>query len=101
MTQRWGLGPVFAAEWLTTARRWQVYAGRSAFVGALLLALASVWVAQVAGHKIATLAAAANVGRAFFGAIVLTEILVVLMAAPAATAGGSAWKRRGGTSTSC
>ena len=24
---RWGLGPVFAAECLTTSRRWQVYAG--------------------------------------------------------------------------
>ena len=31
-----GLGPVFAFEWLTTARRWQTYAMRSATVLLLL-----------------------------------------------------------------
>ena len=30
------LGPVFAFEWLTTARRWQTYAMRSATVLLLL-----------------------------------------------------------------
>ena len=35
-----GPGPVFAYEWLTSARRWQHYAMRALFVGALLIALA-------------------------------------------------------------
>ena len=88
MERRWGLGPVFASELLTSARRWHVYAGRSVFVSALLLALASVWVSHAAGSRVTTLADAAQIGRGFFGAIVLTELVVVLMAAPAATAGG-------------
>src|SRR2546423_805291 len=39
---RWGLGPVFASEWLTTARRWQTYALRALFLLALLAAFAVV-----------------------------------------------------------
>jgi hypothetical protein len=39
MVLRWGLGPVFASEWLTTSRRWQSYAGRAVFAGVLLVGL--------------------------------------------------------------
>ena len=39
MPARWGLGPVFAADCLTTSRRWQVYAGRSMLVGCVLVAI--------------------------------------------------------------
>ena len=38
-----GTGPVFVYESLLNARRWQVYAGRSAFVLLLLVGLAVVW----------------------------------------------------------
>ena len=38
-----GLGPVFVYEWITSSRRWQLYAQRSLFVSALLLALVSIW----------------------------------------------------------
>ena len=40
---RIGLGPVFVYEWITSSRRWQIYAQRSLFVSALLLALVGVW----------------------------------------------------------
>jgi ABC-type transport system involved in multi-copper enzyme maturation permease subunit len=87
MSGRWGLGPVFAYEWLTTSRRWQVYAGRAAFVGLLLVALTGAWAAKLAGQPPATTRAMAQVGRAFFGAIVFSQITLALLAAPAATAG--------------
>ena len=44
MAFRRGLGPVFVYEWLTAARRWQMYAGRTAFVGLLLVGLVFVWI---------------------------------------------------------
>ena len=37
------LGPVFAYEWLTTTRRWQLYALRVLFVGAILIGMIVVW----------------------------------------------------------
>jgi len=40
---RLGPGPVFVYEWLTAARRWQLYAVRVLFVGAILVGLAFVW----------------------------------------------------------
>src|SRR5689334_17942773 len=43
VSQRWGMGPVFAFESLLNARRWQVYAGRSFFVVVLLLGMVFVW----------------------------------------------------------
>jgi hypothetical protein len=43
-TRRWPwLGPVFAYEWLTASRRWQVYALRSLLVLFLVLGLSAVW----------------------------------------------------------
>ena len=43
MWQRWGLGPVFAYEWLMASRRWQMYALRSGFAALLLVALFAGW----------------------------------------------------------
>ena len=43
MPARWGLGPVFAYEWLTATRRWQMYAVRALFVGVLFVAVLIVW----------------------------------------------------------
>ena len=87
MAGRWGLGPVFAYEWLTIARRWQVYAGRVLFVGILLIGMTSVWGAQVAGQPALSIRGMAAVGRAFYVAIVFTQLTLLLLAAPAATAG--------------
>ncbi len=87
MASRVGLGPVFALEWLTTSRRRQVYAGRSAFVGTLLLGLSSVWLSQVSGRPPATIGEMATVGRSFFAAIALVQFTLILLAAPAVLAG--------------
>lgn len=96
MAERFGLGPVFASEWRAATRRARMYAGRSLFVGLLLLALTGVWAAQVAGRESATIREMARVAQGFFGAIVLTELLFVMMAAPAATAGAICQQRASG-----
>src|SRR5690348_5864238 len=87
MARRAWLGPVFAYEWLTVSRRWQVYAGRVAFLLVLLVSLSLVWAARVAGHTFPTIGEMAAVGRAFYGAIVFSQLTLVLLATPAATAG--------------
>jgi ABC-type transport system involved in multi-copper enzyme maturation permease subunit len=81
------LGPVFANEWLTTSRRWQVYAGRALFVGVLLLGLSSVWVSRTTEQTLPPIQAMAEVGEGFYSAIVFTQLSLVLLTAPAATAG--------------
>jgi ABC-type transport system involved in multi-copper enzyme maturation permease subunit len=96
---RLGLGPVFAFEWLTTARRWQLYAGRALFVSGLLAALTAVWYSEVQGKPLATLRAQAAVGQSFFYAIVGTQLALVLLAAPAATAGSICLDKARGTLT--
>ena len=40
---RLGPGPVFAYEWLTTTRRWQLYALRACFVGLVLMGMIVAW----------------------------------------------------------
>ncbi len=87
MGPRWGFGPVFANEWLTTSRRWQVYAGRALFVAVLLVGLWSVWVSRTSGQTVPTIHLWAEIGEGFFNAIVFTQLSLVLLAAPAATAG--------------
>jgi ABC-type transport system involved in multi-copper enzyme maturation permease subunit len=96
---RLGLGPVFAYEWLTTARRWQVYAARSLFVAALLAGLIVVWWGFVAGQTLATTRALAAVGQAVYAAVVGTQLALVMMAAPAATAGAICLDKARGTLT--
>ncbi len=82
-----GLGPVFAMEWRATARRWQVYAGRSVFVLFLLVGLSSVWLSSVMGRPPLSIGAAAAVGRSFFVAIVLVQVVAILLVGPTAMAG--------------
>jgi ABC-type transport system involved in multi-copper enzyme maturation permease subunit len=92
---RW-LGPVFVNEWLTTSRRWQLYAGRSVFVGALLVGLCSTWVSRAANRGVPALEIMASVGRGFFNAIVFTQMTLTLMVAPASTAGAICQDRSSG-----
>ncbi len=95
---RWGLGPVFAYEWLTTSRRWQIYAARSLFVGLLLVALSLVWWSQVVDQRQPlTIRAMATIGQQFFYAIIGTQLTLVLLAAPAATAGSVCLDKARGT----
>jgi ABC-type transport system involved in multi-copper enzyme maturation permease subunit len=81
------LGPVFAYEWLTASRRWQGYALRSLFVLLLLVALVVVWASQHEVRAATTIRALAQFGQLFYIAVVGTQLTLVLLAAPAATAG--------------
>jgi ABC-type transport system involved in multi-copper enzyme maturation permease subunit len=96
MIERLGLGPVFEAEWLATSRRWQYYAGRMMFVALVFVGLSSVWTARMGGQDLASIQRLAEVGQAFYRSIVFTQLTMVLLAAPAATAGAiSQAKSRG------
>ncbi len=92
-----GLGPVFAYEWITASRRWQGYALRSLFVLTLLASLVLVWVGRTDLRNVTTFKALAEVGQEFFLAVIGTQITLVLLAAPAATAGAICLDRARGT----
>jgi ABC-type transport system involved in multi-copper enzyme maturation permease subunit len=97
---RLGPGPVFAYEWLTTARRWQVYATRALFVGAILVGMMVVWQSS---NRIAnpgqtvSIQALARYGETLYETIVSIELTLVLLAAPAATAGAICLDKARGT----
>lgn len=97
MMIRWGLGPVFAFEWLTSSRRWQLYAMRSLFVGALLGSISFIWWTKLADQFFPTFQSLARVGESFYYAIVGTQLVLVLLAAPAATAGAICLDKSRGT----
>ena len=85
-TRRWpGLGPVFAYEWLTAARRWQGYALRSLLVLLLLLGLSAVWLENHGGAGELSLQKLAEIGRAFYAVTTLILLGLVGLAAPAAS----------------
>jgi ABC-type transport system involved in multi-copper enzyme maturation permease subunit len=98
MRMRWGLGPVFFYEWLTASRRWQLYAVRALFVAILLGALSMVWYGNLVDSN-GTLdrRMLARIGEGFFYAIIGVQMAVVLLAAPAATAGSICLDKARGT----
>ncbi len=95
MRMRWGLGPVFAFESLIAARRWQVYAMRSIYVGLLLVGLTLTW--GPSDRTINGLADAAAIGRLFLQTVIAVQLAMVLLAAPAATAGAICVDKARGT----
>jgi ABC-type transport system involved in multi-copper enzyme maturation permease subunit len=97
MAHRIGPGPVFAFEWLTSSRRWQGYAIRSLFVAALLAAMVFVWSSEVGGRGAVTTRMLAQAGEMFYHALVGTQLVLVLLAAPAATAGAICLDKARGT----
>jgi ABC-type transport system involved in multi-copper enzyme maturation permease subunit len=99
MALRLGPGPVFVYEWLTTSRRWQLYAVRAGFVGLVLIGLAIVqsdrpWHARSAMVSLRDLAV---IGEQMYWTITLLELTLVLLAAPAATAGAVCLDKARGT----
>jgi ABC-type transport system involved in multi-copper enzyme maturation permease subunit len=93
-----GFGPVFVSECVTAARRWQTYAGRAAYLAVLLVSLTVVWGSKLAGDPSAlNLSKLAQVGESFFYAIAGTQLVLVLLAAPAYTAGAVCLDRARGT----
>jgi ABC-type transport system involved in multi-copper enzyme maturation permease subunit len=91
----WGLGPVFAYESRIAVRRWQIYALRSPCVGLLLAGLAFTW--GPADRNINGPAEAAAIGRLFLLTVIAVQLAVVLLAAPAATAGAICVDKSRGT----
>jgi ABC-type transport system involved in multi-copper enzyme maturation permease subunit len=101
MTFRIGPGPVFLYECLALARRWQTYVARSGFVVILLISLLTVWWntqqdLQVRGVSVR---AQAEIGVNFYYGIIGTELSLVLLAAPAMTAGAICIDKARGTLT--
>jgi ABC-type transport system involved in multi-copper enzyme maturation permease subunit len=92
---------VFAYEWLTASRRWQMYALRALFVAVLFVAVLVVWFAKVeparrqSGPTDRNAHAAA--GEAIFYAFFGTLLSVTLLAAPGATAGAVCLDKARGT----
>ncbi len=95
MWMRWGLGPVFAFESLIAARRWQVYALRTIYIGLMLAGLTLTWAPS--DRPINGPAEAAAIGRVFLLTVIAVQLAVVLLAAPAATAGAICVDKSRGT----
>jgi len=96
---RLGLGPVFAFEWIVWSRRWQWYAMRSLFTGALLVALLVILAKPDSAGGTTTIRGLAQLGESFFIAVIGTQLTLVLLAAPAATAGAICVDRASGMLT--
>jgi ABC-type transport system involved in multi-copper enzyme maturation permease subunit len=86
MGWRWGPGPVFVYEWRLASRRWQLYALRALFVAVVAAVLFLVWYTKVGSANL-TIHQLAVAGESFFIALVGTQLALVLLAAPAYTAG--------------
>jgi ABC-type transport system involved in multi-copper enzyme maturation permease subunit len=95
MALRIGPGPVFVYESLVLSRGRAVYAGRALFVFIVLIGLATAWSdaggaplpGGGTGGTAATLQMLALTGRRFFFSMAGIQLAMVLLLAPAATAG--------------
>ena len=101
MPLRWGPGPVFVYEAIAAARRWQSYALRSLFLLGLLAGLGMGWLlvsmeqGSLAGSL--ELRELAQLGEVFYYAIATIQLMLVLIVAPAATAGAICLDRARGS----
>jgi ABC-type transport system involved in multi-copper enzyme maturation permease subunit len=94
-----GLGPVFAYEWIALSRRWHWYALRSLFAGMLLVALLVILSGSHVSYGGMTFHDLAKLGEWFYIAVIGTQLTLVLLAAPAATAGAICLDRASGKLT--
>lgn len=99
MDGRWGLGPVFAAEWRAGSRSPRIYAVRAGFVLTLLAVLVAVWCSEGRTSTGSTLNDFAEMGAAFFLGLVGAQMALILLVAPAATAGSICLDRSRGSLT--
>ncbi|MDB5352416.1 MAG: hypothetical protein JWN86_3663 [Planctomycetota bacterium] len=95
MALRLHLGPVFSLECLSVPRRWQVFAGRVFFVALLLAGLWMIW--APADRIFTSHRDLAQIGEKFFVILVITQLIVVMLLAPAATAGSICVEKSRGT----
>jgi ABC-type transport system involved in multi-copper enzyme maturation permease subunit len=92
------LSPVLLYESIAFTRRWQGYAARSLFVGMLLGSLLVMW--NKAQPPVAfPIRAMAQIGESFYIGVAGTQLALVMLAAPAATAGAICLDRARGTLT--
>ncbi len=96
---RWGLGPVFLYECLASSRRRLTYAMRSIGVALLLAAIATIAVSRHGISSAPGWREYAALGESYFYAIIGVELTLVMLAAPAATAGSICVDRARGTLT--
>lgn len=96
---RFGTGPVFAYERVAAARRWHLYAGRSCLVGALLIAMMMIAGKHAGPASSMATQQYAELGQSYFFALIGVEMAIVLLAAPAATAGAICLDRARGNLT--
>jgi ABC-type transport system involved in multi-copper enzyme maturation permease subunit len=95
---RLDIGPVFASERLTASRRWQYYALRAFGVTALLVVMGMVAYSEgtfFGGRR--PVSAYTSLGRSYFHAIITVELALIMLAAPATTAGAICLDRSRGT----
>jgi ABC-type transport system involved in multi-copper enzyme maturation permease subunit len=99
MGLRLGPGPVFAYEWLTTTRRWQVYALRALFIGLILagMVIVNVTVERDGTNGLVSLRSLAAYGEHMYRNVVGFELTLILLVAPAATAGAVCLDKARGT----
>src|SRR5947209_19985014 len=87
---RIGPGPVFVVELVAAARRWQTYAARAGVLAVLFASLLLAWVGEantLSSPNGMTTRQYAELGSTFATAVLSTQLALVLLAAPAATAG--------------
>jgi ABC-type transport system involved in multi-copper enzyme maturation permease subunit len=96
---RWriGVGPVFVYECLTSSRRWQGYAMRAGFLLLLLIALLAIWDRGDPLHRPSPIVAMAMLGKVFYYGFVGTQLTLLMLVAPAVTAGSICLDRARGT----
>ncbi len=94
---RWGPGPVFVYECIAGSRRWQNYAARSIAAALLLAAMAATATSLPQVTVTQGWREYAALGESYFYAIIGVELTLVMLAAPAATAGAICVDRARGT----
>jgi ABC-type transport system involved in multi-copper enzyme maturation permease subunit len=94
---RISLGPVFAYERIAASRRWQEHALRSLFLVALLAILSWVWVEASHFAHISQQRRLAIVAGDIFLGVSVTQLALVVLAAPALSAGAICVDRSRGT----
>jgi ABC-type Na+ efflux pump permease subunit len=91
--RHWGPGPVFSCEFVTGSRRAQLYAARSLFVGAMLVGFVAVQY-RLGDARAPSLKALADLARVFCDVIIGVQVGLLVLAAPAATAGSICLEER-------
>jgi ABC-type transport system involved in multi-copper enzyme maturation permease subunit len=97
---RVGAGPVFTYEWLVTTRRWQLYALRTAFGSIILLGMMFAWHSverSTHSDETVSIQVLARYGESLYATITSIELSLVLLAAPALTAGALCLDKMRGT----